>query len=139
MLIQVVDKTTDTVAKAQMHSGGDRIADLDPHTLSLLAVGAAIIMLYFIVFRFMKMIEGRLSALTIPPATKKSAAPRNIAEPINSADAPDTETFAAIAMALHLYKNDLHDREQAVLTINRVGKMYTPWSSKIYGLRNNPR
>jgi Na+-transporting methylmalonyl-CoA/oxaloacetate decarboxylase gamma subunit len=42
---------------------------------------------------------------------------------------------AAIAMALYLY-NELHDEESTILTIDRVSKIYSPWSSKIYNLRN---
>lgn len=49
------------------------------------------------------------------------------------------EEVAAIAMALALYKEDLQDKESAILTINRVARAYSPWSSKIYGLRQNPR
>ncbi len=46
------------------------------------------------------------------------------------------ETNAAIALALHLYMNDLHDQESKVMTIEKVSRRYSPWSSKIYGLRN---
>jgi len=46
------------------------------------------------------------------------------------------ETNAAIAMALHLYMSELHDTESKVMTITKVSKVYSPWSSKIYGLRN---
>lgn len=49
------------------------------------------------------------------------------------------EVSAAIAMALHLYQNELHDEENTVLTIKKVAKSYSPWSSKIYTLRRNPR
>jgi len=49
------------------------------------------------------------------------------------------EIFAAIAMALHLHESELHDAENTILTINRVAKLYSPWSSKIYGLRRCPR
>jgi len=45
-------------------------------------------------------------------------------------------TNAAIATALYLYFNELHDRESNVMTIEKVSKRYSPWSSKIYGLRN---
>ncbi|HAH59495.1 MAG TPA: phage tail protein, partial [Bacteroidales bacterium] len=31
---------------------------------------------------------------------------------------------------------ELHDHEDAVLTIKKVARTYSPWSSKIYGLRN---
>lgn len=49
------------------------------------------------------------------------------------------EVNAAISMALHLYFNEMHDEESNVMTIKRVSKRYSPWSSKIYGLNNYPR
>ena len=48
------------------------------------------------------------------------------------------EEIAAIVMALHEHLN-AHDQENTVLTINKVKKAYSPWSSKIYGLREIPR
>ena len=39
---------------------------------------------------------------------------------------------AAISMALYLYLNEIHDEESDVITIKRISKQYTPWSSKIY-------
>ena len=42
--------------------------------------------------------------------------------------------YAAIATAIHLYGEELHDVENAVLTINKVSRTYSPWSSKIHGL-----
>ena len=46
------------------------------------------------------------------------------------------EVNAAISMALYLYLNELHDEESNILTIKRVSKVYSPWSSKIYGVRS---
>ena len=46
------------------------------------------------------------------------------------------EVNAAISMALYLYLNELHDEESNILTIKRVSKIYSPWSSKIYGVRS---
>lgn len=43
---------------------------------------------------------------------------------------------AAIAMALHLYFSDVHDIESNVITIKRIERRYSPWSSKIYGINN---
>lgn len=48
------------------------------------------------------------------------------------------EVFAAIAMALHEMQNDVHDVEDTVLTISKVKRTYSPWSSKIYTLRQTP-
>jgi len=46
---------------------------------------------------------------------------------------------AAISMALYLFFDEMHDEESNVITIKRVRKTYSPWSSKIYGLRVWPR
>ena len=47
------------------------------------------------------------------------------------------EEIAAIIMALHEHLNT-HDAESTILTINKVKRAYSPWSSKIYGLREVP-
>jgi Na+-transporting methylmalonyl-CoA/oxaloacetate decarboxylase gamma subunit len=44
------------------------------------------------------------------------------------------EALAAISAAIHLYNEELHDEENTVLTIVKVEKRYSPWSSKIYGM-----
>ncbi len=51
------------------------------------------------------------------------------------------ETYAAISMAIHLFmvENEAHDFEDTVLTINKVSRTYSPWSSKIYTLRETPQ
>lgn len=49
------------------------------------------------------------------------------------------EVSAAIAMALQLYYDEIHDYENTVLTIQKVSRTYSPWSSKIYSLREYPR
>lgn len=49
------------------------------------------------------------------------------------------EIFAAIASALYEMSDDNHDIENTVLTIRKVARTYSPWSSKIYGLREVPK
>jgi lipopolysaccharide export LptBFGC system permease protein LptF len=43
---------------------------------------------------------------------------------------------AAVAMALYLYFNETHDEESDIITVKRVSKTYSPWSSKLYSMRN---
>ena len=57
---------------------------------------------------------------------------------IPGALADSGEEIAAIVMALHEHL-DTHDKESMVLTINKVRRSYSPWSSKIYGLRRMPK
>ena len=49
------------------------------------------------------------------------------------------EVIAAISLAMHEMQSDVHDVEETVLTITRVKRSYSPWSSKIYTLREIPR
>ncbi len=51
-------------------------------------------------------------------------------------DMPVTgEVSAAISAALYLYLNEQHDAESGKITIKEVSRKYSPWSSKIYGMR----
>lgn len=58
------------------------------------------------------------------------------------ADAPSLsysgEVNAAIAMALSLHLGEIHDEESGTLTINIKPRRYSPWSSKLYNLRDEP-
>nr|WP_139785087.1 hypothetical protein [Parabacteroides sp. Marseille-P3160] len=50
-----------------------------------------------------------------------------------------SEVMAAISMALFELGEEAHDIENTVLTIRKVDRRYSPWSSKIFGLRQMPR
>ncbi len=45
------------------------------------------------------------------------------------------EVAAAIGLALYM-STQLHDEESNIITIKKVSRTYSPWSSKIYGMRN---
>ena len=49
------------------------------------------------------------------------------------------EVNAAIATAIYLYFDEQHDYESNVITIRKVSRTYSPWSSKIYNMRNLQR
>ncbi len=49
------------------------------------------------------------------------------------------ETLAAISLTLYLYNQQMQGLEDAVMTIKKASKAYSPWSSKIYGLRRIPK
>lgn len=94
------------------------------------------LLLLFLSFKLVGYIATTLSKRNAMKAAgitdMKEAEKQNIGS--NSAD-----EIAAIAMAMHEFQNDAHDIEDMILTINRVKRTYSPWSSKIYTLRRNPR
>ena len=49
------------------------------------------------------------------------------------------EVLAAISAAIYEMDQDVHDIESTILTIDEVKRKYSPWSSKIYGLRQLPK
>ncbi|MFI3285984.1 MAG: hypothetical protein R3Y08_04950 [Rikenellaceae bacterium] len=49
------------------------------------------------------------------------------------------EEIAAIATALRMHMGERHDRESAILTIMSIKRAYSPWSSKIHGLTQQPQ
>ena len=49
------------------------------------------------------------------------------------------DVYAAIAMAIYEITENEHDDDNTVLTIKNVARNYSPWSSKIYTLREIPR
>lgn len=48
------------------------------------------------------------------------------------------EIAAVISLALHKYLQQARAYEDAVITLKKFIKPYSPWSSKIYGLRQPP-
>lgn len=69
----------------------------------------------------------------------KTVETEKTASPGTAQDGLSGEVNAAIVMALHLYSSEIHDQEDPIITMIRVSRTYSPWSSKIYGLRKSPR
>ena len=127
------NKTLDSNAKmekfAKHDSAGIGMA------ISAMSVVFCGLLLLFISFKIVGKISVSLSArnaMRVKGITDKQEAKEK-----QLGQAPG-EVFAAIAMAMHEFQNDVHDVEDTVLTITRVKRSYSPWSSKIYTLRETP-
>jgi len=51
----------------------------------------------------------------------------------------DEAVIAAIAAAIYKVTEDIHDIEPTVLTMDKVARKYSPWSSKIHSIRELPK
>lgn len=91
----------------------------------------ALFMLYLIFFN--------LSKFLIAQQRKKLKAEGSIKNGEQKEITVSGEINAAISMALFLYFEEFHDYEDPILTIKKVQRPYSPWSSKIYGLREYPQ
>ena len=88
-------------------------------------VFAALIALYF-VFNYIPVILNMM--------TKRKLKKKGVQEDVIDDLTITGEVSAAISTALHMYFNELHDDEKTVLTIKKISKRYSPWSSKIYNV-----
>lgn len=108
---------------------------LDSLTWTIVAVGIGIVFLSLLIvywfFRYILtfILNFRLRSF----ARKKGIDP---AEALTIKTLQSGEVNAAIAMAIYQYFNELHDVESGVVTIKRVSRHYSPWSSKLYNMKN---
>lgn len=116
-------------------SAGTRFAASDPigigMTLTAMSVVFAALILLYLSFK-------QIGKANVRAQVKKAAGTAEVTEKEIEDAEISGEVIAAISAALYLYETDEHDQESTILTINRVTKAYSPWSSKIYGLRQLP-
>ena len=115
----------------------DRMKEIDPYgwILALTAMSVvflALILLYFI-------FKG-IGNANIRAGKKRSAAASGTDVKESAYGEVPGEVYAAIATAMHLYQEDdeNHDEESFVVTLHHTDRTYSPWSSKIYTLRQTP-
>lgn len=89
----------------------------------------AIIIIYFLARVFIPWISNRLRKIRDERETQSDMLRET------ETDTGDADK-AAIAAALYLYFNEIHDEESNIITVKRVSKTYSPWSSKLYSMRN---
>ncbi len=90
-----------------------------------LIVFSALVLLYLVFYNIPKLLRIRFK--------KKEGAVQGVAEKEVELTG---EVNAAISMALYLHFNQYHDIESTEMTIIRESRIYSPWSSKIYQVRN---
>lgn len=118
-------------------TAGEKFGTMDPFGVGMAVIAMSVVfsalLLLYLVFKNTK----KIYSINL----KKLFARREVAEEVAEVSQEEIsgEVNAAITLALHLYISELHDHEEAVLTIKKVARTYSPWSSKIYGLRNHPR
>ena len=127
------NKTIDSNAKMEKFEEHD--SDGIGMSISAMSVVFCGLILLFIAFKIVGRVSVSLSKRNAMKA--KGITDKQEAKEKKLGEAPG-EIFAAIAMAMHEMQSDVHDVEDTVLTINRVKRSYSPWSSKIYTLRETP-
>ncbi|NLT50514.1 MAG: OadG family protein [Ignavibacteria bacterium] len=134
MILAQVQQTVATVDSTVIKNSG-LFKQIDPVGIGMALIGILVVFVALILLYFIFMNVSKVLNISIKRTLRKEGKEDEIKED-NSIPA---EVNAAIAMAIHLLYSEAHDKESAVLTINKISRTYSPWSSKIYGLRQYPR
>ena len=127
------NKTLDSNAKMEKFEEHDSVGI--GMAISAMSVVFCGLILLYISFKIIGKISVNLSKRNAMKA--KGITDKQEAKEKQLGQAPG-EVFAAISMAMHEFQSDVHDVEDTILTITRVKRSYSPWSSKIYTLRETP-
>jgi len=122
----------------QKVSSGEQFVKYDPSGVGMAMIAMTVV---FTSLALLYLIFKNIGAFFLRKA-KKASRPKSqdiLKTKEDKQEEISGEVSAAIAMALHLYQADLHDDENMVLTIKRISRAYSPWSSKIYTLRKYPQ
>ena len=116
-------------ALAASAKGADTILDKDPvgiyvTIVSVVTVLSALIVLFLLIQLFAKVM--------VKSAQKKAAKSKTRGILV------DDMKVSVPAGCDSVVKAEMHDRESDVITINKVARVYSPWSSKIHGLTPMP-
>lgn len=115
----------------------EKIKQSDPVGIGLTATAVAVVFLALVCISLIISGSGKLIKNTEEKSKNKANKSRAI-KPVSdgSSAAKDDEVFAAIAAAIHLYNDELHDEETAVITIQKVEREWTPWNAKYYNMNH---
>jgi Na+-transporting methylmalonyl-CoA/oxaloacetate decarboxylase gamma subunit/uncharacterized protein YlbG (UPF0298 family) len=117
----------------EKEKAADAFIILDPSGIGMTMIAMSVV---FVALIFLYLVFRFIGKLNTAHSRKKALLKQGKVEEASkiSEDAPG-DVYAAIAMALHIYQTQLHDEENTVITMEKVARSYSPWSSKIYGLR----
>jgi Na+-transporting methylmalonyl-CoA/oxaloacetate decarboxylase gamma subunit len=136
ILIIIQTAAADSLAKVKIEQNAQKFNEIDPWGIGISFVGITVV---FLSLLLLYILFYNITRVLIYHKNKSLKTKGKTVVSKTEEELLTGEINVAIATALHLYFNEIHDRESTVLTINRVARTYSPWSSKIYGLRQYPR
>lgn len=114
-------------------TSGEEFVAIDPYGVGMTAISMTVVfsalVILFLAFTFIFRLMNKKEKVKTTGEIKA----------VKDTSAISGEVNAAIAMALYMYRSETHDLENTVLTVKKVARTYSPWSSKIYTLRKTPR
>lgn len=116
----------------------DKFAEKDPEGVSMSITAMSVVFIALIVLYLFFKLVGKTAIRMSARRAMKAGSATTMAEAKQEADVPG-DILAVISMAIYEHQEAEHDYEDAILTVKQVKRSYSPWSSKIYGLRQIPQ
>lgn len=109
------------------------LSKIDELAIIITVVGYVVV---FIALAALVFVIGRIAGIQTFVIGLKNRSKRQTKPVETELSAPtlSADENAAICTALYLYFTELHDEERYVMTVKKVSRSYSPWSSKIYGI-----
>jgi len=137
---QVMERTSPSTNNTLIDKAAkpDKMKAMDPYGWILALTAMSVVFLALILLYFIFKAIGNAN---IKAGKKRSAAVAGTDVKASQYGEVPGEVYAAIATAMHLYNEDsgTHDEESFVVTLHHTDRTYSPWSSKIYTLRETPQ
>ncbi len=137
---QVMERTSPSTNNSLIDKAAkpDKMKAMDPYGWILALTAMSVVFLALILLYFIFKAIGNAN---IKAGKKRSAASAGTDVKESAYGEVPGEVYAAIATAMHLYQQDgeNHDEESFVVTLHHTDRTYSPWSSKIYTLRQTPQ
>lgn len=116
----------------------ERIQQSDPIGIGLTVVAVVVVFFALLIIALILMGYGNVLMKLQDRKSNKvvsNAAKSGVQQPIPANDSHTAgEVYAAIAAAIYMYNEELHDDEDTVITIQKVERAWTPWNAKFYNM-----
>lgn len=105
------------------------ISKVDGNALTIFIIGFGIVFVVLLVIYLIFKMLPKVLSIKLKKNTSKDET--KVISKLESGNITNEEDFVAIAMALSLHFEDLHDDESMILNINLEERMNSQWNSKI--------
>ncbi len=112
----------------------DRIRESDPIGIGLTVVAVSVVFLALLCISLILKGYGKLIMKTQDRKAKNSSVTKATDSSATPASQTSGEIYAAIAAAIYMYDEEMHDDENTVITIQKVERAWTPWNAKFYNM-----
>lgn len=138
MIIELMNKFINIAEAAQNGELQDIVLDLSPafsaESITITVIGYTVVFAALWFLSIFVFYMGKVLTMKQRTRLKETGVEVKENEDLKYAG----EVNAAIAMALSIHLGEIHDDESGLLTINQIARKYSPWSSKLYNLREEP-